>query len=403
MAITNHHKYVLILALCSYSIMAMVATLIYVDIIKVHKVHVLSFKDVDIGRSQVELTNSTKSTIGPTTMTNTLNKTDVNTTSLKKVLTLDRGQECLNMELNGRNCSRPDWFPGDGTNDRYFKQCLKTVITHGDICFERTGEKKDVFLLLLVSSLPSHFERRQAIRETWGKQRVFFGKQTVLLFTLATETKNTAEIQKKVNEENERHGDIIQAEFRESFHNLTLKVVFGLKWVTENCPHAKYFYKGDDDMFVNMKNIITLLNKTSESNKRRLFVGNRMLRSRPVTIKKSKYYVPKTQFNEAYYPPYCSGGGYVISGNLIPEMFKASRWIHVIPIDDAYQGMLAKKVGLRVTHNKQFLVLPRKGKKTSPSKCSLEQCVVKHYKNLRSSVDLRTAWSIYTNDSIPCI
>ena len=232
---------------------------------------------------------------------------------------------------------------------------------------------------------------------------MFFGKQTVLLFTLATETKNTAEIQKKVNEENERHGDIIQAEFRESFHNLTLKVVFGLKWVTENCPHTKYYYKGDDDMFVNMKNIITLLNKTSESNKRRLFVGNRMLRSRPVTIKKSKYYVPKTQFNEAYYPPYCSGGGYVISGNLIPEMFKASRWIHVIPIDDAYQGMLAKKVGLRVTHNKQFLVLPRKGKKTSPSKCSLEQCVVKHYKHLRSSVDLRTAWSIYTNDSIPCI
>ncbi|XP_071791638.1 uncharacterized protein [Asterias amurensis] len=233
MAIKNHHKYVLTLAVGSYSLMTMVATLIYIDVIKVHKVHVLSFKDVDIGRSQVELTNSTKSTIGPTTMTNMLNKTDVNTTSLKKVLYLDRGQECLNTELKGRNCSSPDWFPGDGTNDRYFKQCLKTVITHDDICFERTGKKKNVFLLLLVSSLPSHFERRQAIRETWGKQRVFFGKQTVLLFTLATETTNATEVHKRVNEENERHGDIIQAEFRESFHNLTLKVVFGLKWYSK--------------------------------------------------------------------------------------------------------------------------------------------------------------------------
>ncbi|XP_071793776.1 uncharacterized protein [Asterias amurensis] len=339
----------------------------------------------------------------------TLTKVSQDGCSLESVLTarmsLENATDLLVVwnHVKSGSCSRPDWFPGDGTNDRYFKQCLKTVITHGDICFERTGEKKDVFLLLLVSSLPSHFERRQAIRETWGKQRVFFGKQTVLLFTLATETTNATEIQKKVNEENERHGDIIQAEFRESFHNLTLKVVFGLKWVTENCPHTKYFYKGDDDMFVNMKNIITLLNKTSESNKRRLFVGNRMLRRRPVTIKKSKYYVPETQFNEAYYPPYCSGGGYVISGNLIPEMFEASRWIHVIPIDDAYQGMLAKKVGLRVTHNKRFLVFARKGKTTSPSKCSLEQCVVKHHKNLRSFVDLRTAWSIYTNDSIPCI
>ena len=398
MAITNHHKYVLILALCSYSIMAMVATLIYVDIIKVHKVHVLSFKDVDIGRSQVELTNSTKSTIGPTTMTNTLNKTDVNTTSLKKVLTLDRGQECLNMELNGRNCSRPDWFPGDGTNDRYFKQCLKTVITHGDICFERTGEKKDVFLLLLVSSLPSHFERRQAIRETWGKQRVFFGKQTVLLFTLATETNNTAEIQKKVNEENERHGDIIQAEFRESFHNLTLKVVFGLKWVTENCPHTKYYYKGDDDMFVNMKNIIQFLEKLSKEKHKAMFIGNAMWTSIHIDDAKSRYHVSKKQYRGKFYPPYCSGGGYVISGSTIPAMYEAAQRTSIIPIDDAYHGILAKRIGVPITHNSAFKVFGSEGK--NMHKCFLQESMVSHKYGTADS--LRKAWTNFTDISIKC-
>ncbi|XP_071793568.1 uncharacterized protein [Asterias amurensis] len=299
-----------------------------------------------------------------------------------------------------RNCVDPRIdlvLPSNVSNHKYFEKCLKEVVSQDDVCFE-TGKRRDVFLILLISSLQSNFKRRQAIRETWGKQRVFFGKQTVLLFTLATETKNTAEIQKKVNEENERHGDIIQAEFRESFHNLTLKVVFGLKWVTENCPHTKYYYKGDDDMFVNMKNIIQFLEKLSKEKHKAMFIGNAMWTSIHIDDAKSRYHVSKKQYRGKFYPPYCSGGGYVISGSTIPAMYEAAQRTSIIPIDDAYHGILAKRIGVPITHNNAFKVFGSKGK--NMHKCFLQESMVSHKYGTADS--LRKAWTNFTDISIKC-
>ena len=57
-------------------------------------------------------------------------------------------------------------------------------------------------------------------------------------------------------EENERHRDIIQGSFLDSYGNLTLKTRMALKWTVEDCPSAKYVMKTDDDMWINVPNII---------------------------------------------------------------------------------------------------------------------------------------------------
>ena len=40
--------------------------------------------------------------------------------------------------------------------------------------------------------------------------------------------------------------------FQDSYHNLTLKTVMGLKWMSIFCPHAKFILKTDDDIYVNV-------------------------------------------------------------------------------------------------------------------------------------------------------
>ena len=40
--------------------------------------------------------------------------------------------------------------------------------------------------------------------------------------------------------------------FQDSYHNLTLKTVMGLKWVKDHCSQARFVMKTDDDIFVNL-------------------------------------------------------------------------------------------------------------------------------------------------------
>ena len=40
--------------------------------------------------------------------------------------------------------------------------------------------------------------------------------------------------------------------FQDSYYNLTLKTVMGLKWVKDHCSQARFVMKTDDDIFVNL-------------------------------------------------------------------------------------------------------------------------------------------------------
>ena len=127
-------------------------------------------------------------------------------------------------------------------------------------------------------------------------------------------------------------------------------------------------------------------------------MGNAMWTSVHIEDDRSKYHVSRTQYRGKYYPPYCSGGGYVLSGYIIPEMYQASREIGLIPIDDAYHGILAKKIGVSITHNNGFKVFGSKGR--NYHKCFLEESMVVH--KYSSHKSLHDAWKNYTDSSIKC-
>ncbi len=56
-------------------------------------------------------------------------------------------------------------------------------------------------------------------------------------------TPTSEEDLKAIQEEHQLYGDIVQGSFLESYRNLTLKAVMGLKWVTTYCSNAKYVIK----------------------------------------------------------------------------------------------------------------------------------------------------------------
>lgn len=155
-------------------------------------------------------------------------------------------------------------------------------------------------------------------------------------------------------EEAARYGDILQGDFVDSFRNLTVKDVMFLRWMITNCGQVKYIFKGDDDVFVNMRNIVDYLLSMSSKETRDLFVGSVLYPSPRITDPKSKYYVPSNLYGEKYYPPYVSGGGFIMSSLVAKKIFEMIKVTPIIPIDDAFMGICLKKLGIKPRNHRGF-------------------------------------------------
>lgn len=203
------------------------------------------------------------------------------------------------------------------------------------------------FLLLAVKSLIPHFERRQAIRETWGRAGVFANRTVATVFLLGSTVPSDhhPDLQGMLHLEGALHRDLIQWDYRDSFFNLTLKEVLFLKWFSQNCSHATFVFKGDDDVFVNTMRILQFLGGLSETKSRDLFVGDVISNAGPHRNRKLKYFIPESVFSGVY-PPYAGGGGYLYSGDVALRLANASQQVVLFPIDDVYTGMCLKKLGL---------------------------------------------------------
>ncbi|OCT59248.1 hypothetical protein XELAEV_18001200mg [Xenopus laevis] len=212
------------------------------------------------------------------------------------------------------------------------------------------ANSKEVFLLLAIKSSPANYERREAVRKTWGVEKTYNGVQVKRIFLIGIPT---PQIEKKrmmqlISTESQVYNDVLQWEFYDTFYNLTLKQVIFLSWLEARCPGAQYIFNGDDDVFVNTINVVSYLQSLGKGgNKRHLFVGALNEGMPPVRESNSKYYVPETLFNRTEFDPYCGGGGILISSFTANCILRESQHIPLIPIDDAYLGMCLKRAGLK--------------------------------------------------------
>ena len=67
-----------------------------------------------------------------------------------------------------------------------------------------------------------------------------------------------AALQRRVEEESSQHGDLVQGDFLDTYHNLSYKATMGNLWVAEFCSQAQFVVKTDDDMYVDLYEVQTL-------------------------------------------------------------------------------------------------------------------------------------------------
>lgn len=209
-----------------------------------------------------------------------------------------------------------------------------------------------VFLLLVVKSSPSNYERRELVRRTWGRERKVQGVQLRRLFLVGTASHplEAPKVNRLLAIEARVHRDILQWDFHDTFFNLTLKQVLFLQWQETRCPNASFLLNGDDDVFAHTDNMISYL--MGHNPDHHLFVGHLIYNVGPIRNPWSKYYVPKIVMQEEHYPPYCGGGGFLLSRFTATALRKASHTLDLFPIDDVFLGMCLEKEGLKpASHN----------------------------------------------------
>ncbi|KAJ1080168.1 hypothetical protein NDU88_000388 [Pleurodeles waltl] len=206
-----------------------------------------------------------------------------------------------------------------------------------------------------------------ATRQTWAAEREVSGYHVKTLFLMA-KTENASHMQLVAREIKEYH-DILQWDFVESHHNLSLKERCFLEWVHYNCKEVEFIFKGDDDEFVNPEAVVKYVKETPEA--AHTIHGN--MQTKSVVMHTGKYRVSKSLFPYCLYPIFPSGGGFILPGAFIPALYQVSTWLPVFPLDDVYFGFLALAANLSLRHDERFDTLG-----TLNGICSYKKALVIH-------------------------
>ncbi|NWS78967.1 B3GN6 acetylglucosaminyltransferase, partial [Crotophaga sulcirostris] len=241
-------------------------------------------------------------------------------------------------------------LPGHVQDFMRYQHCrsFPVLLNIPDKCGGPEGSP-NVFLLLAIKSSPANYERREVIRKTWGRERTFNGAliRRVFLVGVSSTPRNAKNLNQLLRLEQREHGDVLQWDFKDTFFNLTLKQVLFHAWLEEHCAGVRFIFNGDDDVFVNTENVIAFAMGTQGTQEEHLMVGNLFINNPPVQIQSSKYFVPQHLLPFKRYPPYCGGGGMLMSGFTARVIAREAKNIKLFPIDDVYLGMCLQRAGLQ--------------------------------------------------------
>ena len=154
-----------------------------------------------------------------------------------------------------------------------------------------------------------------------------------------------------VAQEQKLHGDILQININETYENLVYKTLIGLRYARDFCSNAKYVMKVDDDIFVNLPLVTTLLHQLELHDPRNKIVGacypNITVLRRDYTLSELKLnkifsqrfrsWITKCEdYPFKYYPDYAQGHSYIVTSRLAWDLLARAKFIPVLPVEDAF-------------------------------------------------------------------
>ncbi|XP_020624780.1 beta-1,3-galactosyltransferase 1-like [Orbicella faveolata] len=226
----------------------------------------------------------------------------------------------------------------------------RTTSQHKTTLITKTVCRRQYFLLILVSSAPENFDRRDLIRQTWGAYDNFSPNWKT--FFLLGKTRNHAQSDLIITE-SKKYGDVIHGNYYEHYWNQSLKIQMAFQWAARYCSFS-FLLKTDDDVFVNTRRLIDVL-RLKSTPKKGLYMGK--VNHNPIVQRgKGKWRVSYIEYSGKYYPNFCSGGGFVMSYDVIECLVPLFDVVKRYRIDDVYVGMLAKKSGVTPVDHSGFVM-----------------------------------------------
>ena len=274
----------------------------------------------------------------------------------------------------------------EGYRNRFTASDIAFPVNQPRICDDST------FLVVMVTSALGNADRRRTIRNTWGSVAKLNPSAATLIFLVGEPERVNLNQTKQLMEESVKHKDIIQANIIDSYSNLAFKSIAMLKWMDTYCKAAKYLLKSDDDMYINIDN---LKSELMHSVHKRFIMGEIIAGAQPMQEKSSKWYTPKTIYSGRMYPKYVSGSAYVISGDFIRDLYRATQETQVFWLEDVYiTGLCAKKAKATHVYNGKF---GYKRRRLSP--CLFKLVVTGHRLTIG---EMHRVWEALKNPHLQC-
>lgn len=107
---------------------------------------------------------------------------------------------------------------------------------------ELTQDPPEPLLLLAVKSNPWSTNRRSTLRQMWAREGMTEGYRVRPIFLMAQV--DSVGYMSVVERESEEYKDVLQWDFMEDHHNLSLKERCFLEWLHFKMPHVAYVFKG---------------------------------------------------------------------------------------------------------------------------------------------------------------
>ena len=184
--------------------------------------------------------------------------------------------------------------------------------------------------------------------------------------------------------EAKKYNDIIMFDFLDTNYNLTTKTLVSLAWAYKHVQ-AEYYLKVDDDMFVSLNNIMTLIEKSNYGN--RTIIGLCHFNSSPFRDKRSKYYMSFDMYSRAHYPPFCLGTGYLMTRAAVKAVLAHGATTPLTRLEDTSVGILAEKAA-----KVKFVNVPRWRSERFTNSCP------RHYtQHSLTAKQFQQAWSMCVN------
>ncbi|XP_023933048.1 UDP-GalNAc:beta-1,3-N-acetylgalactosaminyltransferase 1-like [Lingula anatina] len=260
-------------------------------------------------------------------------------------------------------------------------------------------DKGRLFLLVFVISDPNDFKGRALFRRFCGNIKEFEKKEIKTFFFVGqaitgTETRGHYNI----TDESKMFGDIIQADFIDSYQNITLKTILAFRWITQFCPSAQYILRCGHDVFINYEEVVKYLcNISATGLTSKLFTGDRhSALSRVWRNPDSKYHQTLEQYSAERFPAFISGWASIFTFDVVYLLHWASSGKHLF-IEDVFMSTIAQEHNITLLHNRHFLQWSERWPKATGELVRRLKCRLRRALSIHGAPQNQDFWRFLNN------